>query len=495
MEPIEKIRKIKEAITSKYFFVDNFADEIIIKGKKQGFNPAVMLTIAADMVGGRVLYKGDYGFGKTTLPKIYTALARGIPMEVVQLATFQGHPEVSKFDLLGLPDLGKLNEGKERIIWSFAHLFDMPVIFDEFARIPEGKQGIVLSCIEEGVSKIGNNILFANGRPLYATANFIDDGNSDIIPPILDRFDFLMFNEYEGVLQTIKAQGAVQEKRVRNDLYLDQTDCLSILVDIVKESVDSDRFVESQKKIPKKILQDYAKHLNKLGLPEPLTLEERATLKEQIAEIPFVKGPENPEYFLHCLIAEINSSRKYGVKRSEDPPIIEEGGKDELRDKGTVSKHVQYPISPRIWRITDFAKAIALYAGEKKVTMGIIKAILPYALALCTFTDDFRGAVESNHRDYAIQIACAKKLVGEVQHKYDQTGYGAEVRDAIKFSMLFDSKKNLKEKEALFAKALDTLNLVKGKDDSFDIETIENPTVYDVMKRMEKDLDRKGEYL
>ena len=189
MKPIEKIRKIKEAITSKYFFVDNFADEIKVKGKSYGFNPSVLLTIAADLVGGRVLYKGDYGFGKTTLPKIYSSLSRAIPMEVVQLATLQGHPEVSKFDLLGVPDLGKLSkEGKERIIWSFAHLFDVPVVFDEFARIPEGKQGIVLSAIEEGVVKLGNNILYTNGRPLYATANFIDDGNSEIIPPILDRF-------------------------------------------------------------------------------------------------------------------------------------------------------------------------------------------------------------------------------------------------------------------------------------------------------------------
>ena len=108
-----------------------------------------------------------------------------------------GHPEQTEEKIVGRPNLGKLNQGEEVVVWStFARL---PVkIVDEINRLPETKQSLILDGLERGKWEYLNQGLINDEFCLFATANYQDQGTNTLVPPLLDRFDVVVESKHPG---------------------------------------------------------------------------------------------------------------------------------------------------------------------------------------------------------------------------------------------------------------------------------------------------------
>src|SRR5690606_27298599 len=106
-------------------------------------------------------------------------------------SSIKGHPELSFEQLIGRPDLGLLNTGKEKVLWS-DFIQSPSKVIDEINRIPESKQNILLTGMQNNSWSFLNDYFISKESAWFATANYKDSGNFSIIPPLLDRFDLCL---------------------------------------------------------------------------------------------------------------------------------------------------------------------------------------------------------------------------------------------------------------------------------------------------------------
>lgn len=153
-------------------------------GEVEGVNPTVLLSILTQLVDGKALTFGNWGLGKTTLAEASIALTYGVPTTVTISSEAKGDSEVTKEEFIAMPNLSNMNE----IIWRrFAQL--PPKVIDEFNRLPHLKQAMFLDAIDRSNFEYMNQTLRASPGPIYATANWPDRGNVELLPAMRDRFD------------------------------------------------------------------------------------------------------------------------------------------------------------------------------------------------------------------------------------------------------------------------------------------------------------------
>ena len=143
---------------------------------------------------------GEYGFGKTTSAEYVAALMDALPREVVWASEIRGHPEQTEEKMVARPDLGKLNAGVEKVLWSYFVLNPTKIV-DEFNRLPASKQNILLDGIESGNWKYLSDLVQTGDFTLFATCNYEYLGNSALIEPVLDRFDIATESKKPGLVQ------------------------------------------------------------------------------------------------------------------------------------------------------------------------------------------------------------------------------------------------------------------------------------------------------
>ena len=108
------------------------------------FNSALLMSLLVGLCRGKALIIGEPGLGKTTSVEYVGALLYRIPLGTIWKGEVSGHPEQTEEKIVGRPDLGKLNLGKEVVVWS--HFALLPVkIVDEINRLPETKQSMILT--------------------------------------------------------------------------------------------------------------------------------------------------------------------------------------------------------------------------------------------------------------------------------------------------------------------------------------------------------------
>ncbi|MBU0727633.1 AAA family ATPase, partial [Patescibacteria group bacterium] len=143
---------------------------------------------------------GEYGLGKTTSAEYVSTLMDALPREVVLASEVKGHPEQTEEKMLARPDLGELNAGVEKVLWSY-FVLNPTKILDEFNRLPPSKQNILLDGIDRGNWKYLSELVQTGEFTLFATCNYEDLGNSALIEPVLDRFDIATESKKPGLMQ------------------------------------------------------------------------------------------------------------------------------------------------------------------------------------------------------------------------------------------------------------------------------------------------------
>ncbi|MEM3113255.1 MAG: hypothetical protein QXI33_02415 [Candidatus Pacearchaeota archaeon] len=100
-----------------------------------------------------MLLFGEYGGGKTTSAEYLNAVFNGLPLDLVRAVTIRGNPQETKETIIGNPDYGLMNTGDRgwahKPMWTHWAMIG-PKIIDEFNRIPESNQAVVLNGVDRG---------------------------------------------------------------------------------------------------------------------------------------------------------------------------------------------------------------------------------------------------------------------------------------------------------------------------------------------------------
>ena len=202
-------------------FYRNIPELEVTTGKTRAkYNSALLFSTLTALNNGKILLFGEYGGGKTTSSEYVLSLFRGIPLDILQSAQIRGHPELTEEKTVGRPDLAKMNRGiGEEVVWEFFPLLPGHII-DEINRIPESKQSIILEGVGRGIWRYLREIIFTGKTPLFATNNYADKGNMELIPPMKDRFDVAVESRFPGVEHSLDIMLDYEnplDERLRNE--------------------------------------------------------------------------------------------------------------------------------------------------------------------------------------------------------------------------------------------------------------------------------------
>ena len=114
------VREFYDFIQSRLYF--NRPD---LQVREEEFNSTLLFTLLTALTGGKALIIGEPGLGKTTAAEYVGSLLYQLPVGTVWASEVGGHPEQTEEKIIGRPDLGKLNQGQEEVVWS--HFVQLPV--------------------------------------------------------------------------------------------------------------------------------------------------------------------------------------------------------------------------------------------------------------------------------------------------------------------------------------------------------------------------------
>ena len=125
--------------------------DIEVNGERH--NAALLFGTLTELNKGSMLLFGEYGGGKTTSAEYLNAVFNGLPLDLVKRVAIRGNPQETKESIIGNPDYGLMNTGDrewgQKPMWTHWSLVG-PKIIDEFPRIPESNQALVLDVVDRG---------------------------------------------------------------------------------------------------------------------------------------------------------------------------------------------------------------------------------------------------------------------------------------------------------------------------------------------------------
>src|SRR3989344_1852299 len=117
------------------------------------YNSALLFGTLTELSRGNMLLFGEYGGGKTTSAEYLNAVFNSLPLDLVRAVAIRGNPQETKESIVGNPDYGLMNTGDrewgQKPMWTHWSMIG-PKIIDEFPRIPESNQAIVLNIVDRG---------------------------------------------------------------------------------------------------------------------------------------------------------------------------------------------------------------------------------------------------------------------------------------------------------------------------------------------------------
>lgn len=162
---------------------------LISPGSRAYASPLLFATLTSLLNHGTMLITGAPGIGKTTGAEFAGHFFTGTPLDDILAAEIQGHPQQTEEKMVARYELSKLigGQGEEVIPRKF---LECPVkLVDEVTRLPPDAVSIIMGLVDRGKAVYGNQLLTAKPGPLFATANYSDEGTFQLTPPFLDRFD------------------------------------------------------------------------------------------------------------------------------------------------------------------------------------------------------------------------------------------------------------------------------------------------------------------
>lgn len=364
-------------------------------------NSTLMLSLLTAVIGGKALIIGEPGLGKTTSAEYITSLLYRIPLGVIWGSQVAGHPEQTEEKIIGRPNLGKLNQGEEHVVWSnFAQL---PVkIIDEINRLPETKQSLILDGVDRGNWEYLNQLLLHDEYCLFATANYQDPGTHPLIPPLLDRFDVMVESKHPGANLAFFIGQQENKEALLRDLEQEQT-FYALLSDGQLGAARDAQLEEASTRFAEWLAEHH-------GIPT-FGKAERSAVREDIASLTF---SQDASAFARTALAEFSFCCLYGQKRSNEE--CPEG----CHYTGYLCYQVQNCASNRLpISLRRYAQALAWFLRTEQVEAEHVRWILPFVIAHRTqWRDAYVAARERESRRDPLPLHLAKQAVAESWRRF-----------------------------------------------------------------------------
>ena len=369
------------------------------------FEPVAFIGILTALVDGKELLYGPYGKGKTTSSEALGALLYGLPLEFMQVSQLDGHPEQTEEKIKAIIDLGKLTkEGIEEVIWRL-FVYTPAKVCDEINRLPEGKQNILLKGIDRNVWTYRDSTLTVPQGCFYGTCNYADRGNTDLIPPLKDRFDIAV---------EVRRADPIRRELIRNGVVRDAFEQLkepALYTEIFAMLMDSKHTAEKKLELLEQMSQKFKQELSKrfsLSLP---TNDELRTAKKELSSLIL---EDEATLFIDYLTSEMEFCIYHD--KPEHATCQKCHWKDFLCSRmGKIGGRLELSV-------VKYARATAWLLGEKKVTLEHVKMIYPYALwHRAEFQDNILQEYVSEPRESTLKLHIARKIVEEKTPHFIET--------------------------------------------------------------------------
>jgi MoxR-like ATPase len=420
----DKAKRVYDLITDKFILTNANENDI----NESEYVSGVLIPILTGIVGGKQLIFGNPGNGKTTTAELVSSLLYGFPIDaVISSAEIHGHPEITAEDIFGslsLPDMKDMN-------WSSFAQFPYFKIVDEINRLSGKQQDMLLNLADRGVSKYLNNTLMTPKSTLYATANYEDSGNTELILPLRDRFDVSTEMHQLGPLERILLtsnqydSSILENKEVSDDIkaVLSQN---SPYENKLKELEDiSSKFNENLKT---KLEKGIDVKLDNIIISH----DELSKTRDYIKNIPL---SEDAMIYLGVIHAEL--ANPDGTERIHNDRNIDKNG--HYANTEYAFNKVYNDVSNRFTKsLSNYSKAYAWFEGEKEVEPVHISVILPYVLA---HRVNFVDSLKAGERRLS-NLEAAKSVSKEITERYNTNP--ENFRNAYE---LFNSANSKKEKD------------------------------------------------
>jgi len=380
--------------------------------KGEHYNSAILFSLLTGLKGGKQLIIGEPGLGKTTSAEFVCCLLYQYPLGVIWGSEVSGHPEQTEEKIIARPDLGKLNQGEEDVVWT--NFSQIPVkIVDEINRLPETKQSMILDGVDRGNWEYLNEMIINEEYCLFATANYQDGGTNTIIAPLVDRFDVMVESRYPGAnLSFLIGKSKRKDHVLRNPKY--EKDFHRVLK--LK--------VPYEKKLPKleEICDAYGEYLRESVGVHSFRREQREAIR---AEMEALDLDLDASAFTRMLLAEFSFCERYGQKR-----VVEQCDEG-CHYTGYFCHQIKNCASNRLpTSIEQYAQGLAWLQDDATVDLEHIKAVAPYALShRVQWKDEVISQRERTKRDDPFPIYVAKEAVKLVSQRYREQS--EHLKDAL----------------------------------------------------------------
>ncbi len=384
--------------------------DVEIKGER--YNSAILFGLITGLKKGKQLIIGEPGLGKTTSAEFVCSLIYQFPLGVIWGSEVSGHPEQTEEKIVGRPDLGKLNQGEEDVVWT--NFSQVPVkIVDEINRLPETKQSMILDGVDRGNWEYLNEMIINEEYCLFATANYQDGGTNTIIAPLIDRFDMMVESRYPGPnLSFLIGKASKKDHLLRHPKF----------------EKDLHRILKSKISYEKKLLKmeevcnAFGEYIyEKIGI-KTLTKKDREQIR---AEMEGLEMDLDASAFVRMLLAELSFCDRYGQKR------VVENCEEGCHYTGYLCHQIKNCASNRLpTSIKQYAQGLAWFLEDSEIDIEHIKSVAPYALAhRIQWKDEAISQKERAKRDDPFPIYLAKEAVRVVSQRYREQS--EHLKDAL----------------------------------------------------------------
>lgn len=349
---------------------------------KNNYSSPILFGLLSGVLNSKILFVGEYGLGKTSLAETISSIHTNTPIKSVREQSLKGHPELTYEEIIGRPDLGKLNLGEEKVIWSNFVKSKFKVI-DEVNRIPEHKQNILLTGLQSSSWQYLNETFENDEIGVIATTNYSDSANNEIIPPLMDRFDLRV----EVKSPNVNIARIIRTKQ--ENLY---------------------EQIKAKGKTTSEVEDNFRKEVRRIYGHELITRDESEFLKEEIYKTSF---SQEANLYMDVIVSELSSCQVFGNKRKNDecPPGC--------HYSNYACNKIVSPMSVRtIKSITNYSKAVAYLEGESEVKPMHLSKVLPFAINHklgVSSNEDFDERREDNKETHYF-----KKITKEIEQRFYQ---------------------------------------------------------------------------
>ncbi len=394
----KKVLGIYDKMTSSFFFI-NPTDNDILDGDNK-YNSNLLLTLLTGVVKGKQIIYGNPGTGKTTSVEIASSMLYSLPLDsVISYGEIHGQPEITSEDLFGTLELPEMRKMK----WSPFVQIPYARIVDEINRLYGKQQDMLLNLVDRGVAKYLSNTLIAKESSFYATANWPDSGNTELIRPFLDRFDVSTETKQLSPLERL----LLMNKGEDNTNILTDPETTKTINKVMFSDEDYRDKVNELAEISKSFR---SKLEDRLGI-KLLTLEELNDTRNYIENIEFSADAKLFALYLHSELALPNF-------RERTPQYSHLDESDHYANTNYAFNKIETDVSNRFTTsLFKYARAYAWLAGDEEVTAKHLQVMLPYVINhRVKFSEGFSSKLNGGT---ASNLDLAKELTDNLSQQYN----------------------------------------------------------------------------